>query len=210
VVVERKQRIAVVERRTATSGIASALAPQFDVERIDIADVPSMLAVREKEFGACAIDADLPGDAGIALAERLATACPTLPVILFSTALRRRIAAVASRLGVPLLLKPVEVKEVGEALDAVRRRALGYVERELRAEFEATAQHAGLTQQQQSVSLMIVLGAVSKQVADRLGVNVRTVEGHRHQTLKKLQLGTMDDLRWKVLSRVLPDWRMKK
>ncbi len=205
-----RMRIAVVEQGADIAGIAVSLASAFDVVRIDIANAASVIAGRETEFGACAIDADLSENRGVTLAERIVTASPTLPVILFAAVVRREIAAVASRLGVPLLVLPVGVSDVREALEGARLRARRYVECELRAEFEATADRAGLTEQQKSVSLMIVLGAVSKQVADRLGVKLRTVEGHRRLTLRKLHLGSMDDLRWKVLSRVLPDWRTKQ
>ncbi len=110
-------RIAVVEQGADVSGVAIALAPAFGVVRIDTADAASVIAGRDTEFGACVIDADLAENSGVALAERIVTACPRLPAILFGAVVRRENAAVASRLGVPLLVLPVGVSDVREALN---------------------------------------------------------------------------------------------
>ena len=52
--------------------------------------------------------------------------------------------------------------------------------------------------------------ATAKQVAESRGVAVRTVETQRYEVLKRLDIGTTDELRWNLLARVLPDWRRGK
>jgi DNA-binding NarL/FixJ family response regulator len=115
----------------------------------------------------------------------------------------------AHELGVERIASPLELVPLAAALERAERRALGYIARALRREFESRTADAQLTPQQEAISWMSVLGATAKEVAATRGVAVRTVETHRYEVLKKLNLATTESLRWQLLARVLPPWRAK-
>ena len=61
-----------------------------------------------------------------------------------------------------------------------------------------------LTRRERQVATLIASGLLSKEVADRLHISVRTVESHRYSALHKLGCRTVADLvRWCIRRRLL-------
>ena len=100
----------------------------------------------------------------------------------------------AMRHGAEDFLTKLSPKE--ELLDAVRRAmARGAQERkererrrELRARFEA------LTQREREVLEHVVQGKLNKQIADELGINLRTVKLHRTNLTRRLKVQSVAEL----------------
>ena len=63
---------------------------------------------------------------------------------------------------------------------------------------KAVRQHeamlARLTTREQQVLERIVAGRLNKQIADDLGISIKTVEAHRANIMEKLQVTTVADL----------------
>jgi two-component system response regulator FixJ len=53
---------------------------------------------------------------------------------------------------------------------------------------------AALTERERDVLKQILMGSTSKEVARELGVSPRTVEAHRRNLLRKLEIGTVKEL----------------
>lgn len=65
----------------------------------------------------------------------------------------------------------------------------------------STGRHPTLTAREQTVLRMVVEGASSRDIADRLKLGSRTVEGHRTALMRKLGLKTRDELTRYALQR---------
>ncbi len=51
-----------------------------------------------------------------------------------------------------------------------------------------------LTNREQEILRLLAEGKVNKQIAERLRISVRTVEGHRARVMLKLELSSLSDL----------------
>jgi len=60
---------------------------------------------------------------------------------------------------------------------------------------------ARLTAREQQVLERIVAGRLNKQIADDLGISIKTVEAHRANIMEKLQVTTVADLMKVALSK---------
>ncbi|WP_289185864.1 LuxR C-terminal-related transcriptional regulator, partial [uncultured Parasutterella sp.] len=60
--------------------------------------------------------------------------------------------------------------------------------------FEARRRWDALTEKEKTVLKFVAAGLMNKEVAERLGNSVRTIENHRGNGLKKLQIHTMAEL----------------
>lgn len=205
-----KQRLLVVAQPALASVVERALQRAFTVDAVGSEIQASTFILREPGLSGCMIDADLPGNTGVALVRWIWQSDPGLPTLLIARPNGRESAADAAMLGVPLVRWPFDASQIAEILKNTELRALGFLKRILRRDFDARAIRAGLSPEQEVVSWMSVLGASAKQVAESKGVTVRTVESHRFEVLKKLDVKSTDELRWKLLARVLPDWRRGK
>ncbi len=202
-----KQHLLVVAQPALASVVVRALKRAYTVETVGSELDAKALILREPALSGCMIDADLPSNSGVALIRWIWASDPGLPTLLVARTAGHEAAVDAAQLGVPLVPWPFDASQIAETLKSAELRALGLLKRILRRDFDASAVRAGLSPEQEAVSWMSVLGASAKQVAESKGVTVRTVESHRFEVLKKLDIRSTDELRWKLLSRVLPDWR---
>jgi FixJ family two-component response regulator len=69
------------------------------------------------------------------------------------------------------------------------------------AQREHEAMLARLTAREQQVLERIVAGRLNKQIADDLGISIKTVEAHRANIMEKLQVTTVADLMKVALSK---------
>lgn len=136
-------------------------------------------------------DLHLPDMDGPALQAELIRRGSTLPVI-FMTA-KDDIAKVvaAMKMGaVDCLMKPFEPQEmIGSIAQALQAE---YRHEQLRREVRDVRQrHARLSAQECQVMDLVAAGLSSREVANRLGISVRTVEIHRSHLMKKMQAGNL-------------------
>ena len=144
--------------------------------------------------GCLIVDVRMPGMSGLELHEELLRRGIDVPLV-FVTGHGDVPMAVASmkRGAVDFLEKPFP----SEHLCAVVRQCLARREiarRDARTAQQARDRVAKLTQREAQVLERIVAGRLNKQIADDLGISIKTVEAHRANIMEKLDAGTMAEL----------------
>jgi PAS domain S-box-containing protein len=144
--------------------------------------------------GCLVIDLHLPGMSGLELQRELASRGGAPPCIFVTGRGELGQAVQAMREGaVDFLVKPVG----GEVLLASVARAL---ERACRPaataarEADAMARLGRLTARERKVAELVAAGLANKEMAHRLGISQRTVEGHRARAMHKLGVRTLGEL----------------
>jgi DNA-binding NarL/FixJ family response regulator len=143
------------------------------------------------------LDIGMPGLNGLETAARLAKLDATIRVVILSMHISEEYVLQALRSGAAgYLLKGSAVAELEVALRAVARGETylspavskrvvdDYVSRTSAAPDPLGA----LTPRQREVLQLVAEGHTSKEIAGRLGVSYRTVEAHRNQMMKRLDL----------------------
>ena len=95
---------------------------------------------------------------------------------------------------VEFLQKPVDhARLLGIVRDCVRRCSNGFAVLDFDI-IEAKRRWETLTDKEQQVLTLIAAGLLNKEVAERLGNSVRTIENHRAAAMKRLQIKTLAQL----------------
>jgi FixJ family two-component response regulator len=138
--------------------------------------------------GCLVLDIRLRGESGLDLQDELRRRAATLPIIII-TGYGDVPAAVRAFKGgaVDFLRKPVPPKklvaQIQAAIEADRRT------REATAQRDMVAAHvAHLTPRERQVMELLAVGKSSKEIATALALSVRTVEGHRRNVLRKMEV----------------------
>jgi FixJ family two-component response regulator len=159
------------------------------------ASAQEFLAAYDPERPGCVVlDVRLRGMSGLELLERLATCDPPPPVVMitafgdFSTAVRALKAG-----AVDILQKPfsdqVLLERIWEAI--ARDRST----RQVRAQHRAVwASYEVLTPREREVLELYVEGRGTREIADELGLSVRTIEGYRTQIFEKMGVDSVTKL----------------
>ncbi len=155
----------------------------------------AFLAAYDRRWqGVLVTDVVLPGMNGLELQQQLRNAGAPLPVVVVTGRREFRIATQAIRAGaVDVLEKPVPSSKLREAVDGALRAANAQGEAE-RQTADFAARFAGLTPREREVMTLIVEGLANKEVAYRLNISQRTVEGHRARIMQKLGAHSLVDL----------------
>ena len=111
-------------------------------------------------------------------------------LVITGDVLPERLAEI-DRAGLPHLRKPVDVGELA--------RPDPYPGGCARSRRRGRASHSGsrldqLTAREHDVVRLVEAGLTSKEAADRLGISVRTVEGHRARAMQKLGVRNLAEL----------------
>ena len=132
------------------------------------------------------LDVRMPGPSGIELQTALAQRGIAVPIIFMTGHADVPTSVRAMKAGaIDFLEKPVtremlfEALELALARDGARRAASGNAQ-------QRTARLATLTTREREVFERIVAGRLNKQIADELGISLRTVKGYRAQIMEKL------------------------
>jgi FixJ family two-component response regulator len=152
--------------------------------------------------GCLVLDVRMAGMGGLVLQEKLNELGAGIPVIIITGHGDVPMAVRALKAGaVDFVQKPYRdqllLDSINNALtvDAIARRSQdGHNKRDL--------QLAALTKREQEVLDKLLTGAISKQIARELGISTRTVEAHRQNLLRKLQVTSVKEL---MHHRVDPD-----
>ena len=144
--------------------------------------------------GCLLVDLHLPGMSGLELQRELARRGGGPPCVFVTGRGELEQAVEAMREGaVDFLVKPVG----GEALLASVERALDRARHRSMAGSpipEEAARLDRLTAREREVAELVAAGLPNKEVAHRLGISQRTVEGHRARAMDKLQVRTLPEL----------------
>lgn len=140
------------------------------------------------------LDVRMPGLSGVGLQERLLRLGSTVPIVFVSAHGDVPMVARAMREGAfDFLQKPfneqVLLDRVQEAVQhAARRREEAVRLSDIRARLDA------LTMREREVMQGMVAGRLNKQIADSLGISMKTVEQHRAKVMEKLRVDSLAEL----------------
>lgn len=177
----------------------------FETEKFDSAD--SFLKSVDSARPACIVaDVRMPGTDGIELVRQLAKQNIVLPVILISGHADIPMAVAAIKAGAEEFIeKPVDDTQLVAAIN----RGLARMHENLnasRSHEELRERFARLTPRQTEIFDLVAQGLTSQNIADKLGISVRTVESYRAEIMEKMQAESVAVLvRQAVkLGRVIP------
>jgi two-component system response regulator DctR len=136
--------------------------------------------------GCAVLDVRMDGMSGLELFERLLAAGSRLPVIFLTGHGDVPLAVAALKRGAfDFVEKPFNDNDLVDRIEAAFRR-----EAEQREEHQTRADVAGrveaLTERERQVMERILAGDYNKQIADVLGIAIRTVEVHRARVFEKM------------------------
>lgn len=177
----------------------------FQTESFESAD--SFLEKLDSSRPACIVaDVRMPGTDGIELVRQLGKRGVSLPVVLISGHADIPMAVSAIKAGAEEFIeKPVDDTQLVAAIN----RGLARLHDNLgasRSGEELRERFARLTPRQREIFDLVAEGLTSQNVADKLGISVRTVESYRAEIMEKMQAQSVAVLvRQAVkLGRVIP------
>ncbi len=95
---------------------------------------------------------------------------------------------------IDFLEKPFNELDLREIVARMLEQATQRVAQASRPSSDHEAMLARLTAREQQVLERIVAGRLNKQIADDLGISIKTVEAHRANIMEKLEVTTVADL----------------
>ncbi|HEY0160732.1 MAG TPA: response regulator transcription factor [Thermoanaerobaculia bacterium] len=143
------------------------------------------------------LDIGMPGLNGLEVAVRLAKLDPAIRIVILSMHMSEEYVLQALRAGAAgYLLKGADVAELEVAVRAVARGETYLspaVSKRVVDDYVSRTNGAGdplgaLTSRQREILQLVAEGNTSKEIAHRLGLSYRTVEAHRNQMMKRLDV----------------------
>lgn len=165
----------------------------YRVECFDNAE--SFLEAYEDGMVGCLIlDVRMPGMSGLELQERLLARKAALPIIFVTGHGDVPMAVTTMKKGaVDFIEKPFNEAD----LRALVERMLKQATQDAQAAADRRQREAlldKLTARERQVLERIMAGRLNKQIADDLGISIKTVEAHRANIMDKLKVATVADL----------------
>ena len=146
------------------------------------------------EPGCLLVDLRMPGMSGLALQVHLHTSGCNLPVVMMTGHGEVSSAVQAMKEGaVDFLEKPFSKADLMAAIDAARQ-ALDHPTIVPTMRIEAEKQIGQLSPREMEVLDGLVKGHLNKRIAYDLGISPRTVEVHRANLMKKVNVHTLSEL----------------
>lgn len=177
----------------------------FETETFESAD--SFLKAVNPARPACIVaDVRMPGTDGIELVKQLGSRGISLPVILISGHADIPMAVAAIKAGAEEFIeKPVDDAQLVAAIN----RGLAEMHENLnssRSHDELHERFARLTPRQTEIFQLVAEGLTSQNIAEKLGISVRTVESYRAEIMEKMQAPSVAVLVRQAikLGRVIP------
>jgi RNA polymerase sigma factor (sigma-70 family) len=148
----------------------------------------------EKRPGVLIVDVRMPGMSGLELQEQLLARKSTMPIVFITGHGVVPMAVSTIKKGaIDFLEKPFDETDLREIVGRMFEQANERLS-QAQAQREHDAMLARLTAREQQVLERIVAGRLNKQIADDLGISIKTVEAHRANIMEKLQVTTVADL----------------
>jgi RNA polymerase sigma factor (sigma-70 family) len=148
----------------------------------------------EKRPGVLIVDVRMPGMSGLELQEQLLARKSTMPIVFITGHGDVPMAVSTIKKGaIDFLEKPFDETDLREIVGRMFEQANERLS-QAQAQREHDAMLARLTAREQQVLERIVAGRLNKQIADDLGISIKTVEAHRANIMEKLQVTTVADL----------------
>ncbi len=155
----------------------------------------------EKRPGVLIVDVRMPGMSGLELQEQLIARKSTMPIVFITGHGDVPMAVSTIKKGaIDFLEKPFDETDLREIVGRMFEQANERLS-QAQAQRAHEAMLARLTAREQQVLERIVAGRLNKQIADDLGISIKTVEAHRANIMEKLQVTTVADLMKVALSK---------
>jgi len=140
------------------------------------------------------VDVRMPGMSGLQLQEELLARKSHMPVVFITGHGDVPMAVNTMKKGaVDFLEKPFDETDLRDIVSRMFEIANQNLQKQqTRREHEAML--GRLTAREQQVLERIVAGRLNKQIADDLGISIKTVEAHRANIMEKLEVTTVADL----------------
>jgi two-component system response regulator TtrR len=144
--------------------------------------------------GCLVLDVRMPGMSGLELQGELAARRVALPIVFVTGHGDVPMAVAAMKSGASdFIEKPFDQAALKSVVERTLARA-GDVALEQETRRQNGVRLARLTLRERQVLERIVAGRLNKQIADDLGISIKTVEAHRANIMEKLEAGTVADL----------------
>ena len=152
-------------------------------------------------IGCLILDVRMPGMSGLELQEELSVRGANLPILFITGHGDVPMAVTVMKKGaVDFIEKPFNEGDLRASVE--RMLAVAETEAETRRRVqERDSLLSRLTARERQVLDCIVAGRLNKQIADDLGISIKTVEAHRANIMDKLNAGTVADLLRLALTR---------
>ncbi|MBA3007587.1 MAG: response regulator transcription factor [Proteobacteria bacterium] len=148
------------------------------------------------------MDVSMPEMNGIDATSSIMEEIPSCKIIVLSMHSDKRFITGALQAGASgFLLKECAFQELNQALDAVRSgqtylspKIAGMVVHDYRRRLLSEAKEENLTTKEREVLQLIAEGRSTKEIAERLFVSVKAIEGRRGRLMEKLQINSVAGL----------------
>jgi two-component system, LuxR family, response regulator TtrR len=149
---------------------------------------------REDQAGVLIVDVRMPGMSGLQLQEELLARKSHMPVVFITGHGDVPMAVNTMKKGaVDFLEKPFNETDLRDIVSRMFEIANDNLQKQ-QSKRAHEAMLGRLTAREQQVLERIVAGRLNKQIADDLGISIKTVEAHRANIMEKLQVTTVADL----------------
>ena len=147
-----------------------------------------------REVACLLVDIRMPGISGLELQDRLIERKSPLPIVFITGHGDVPMAVTTMKKGaMDFIPKPFKEEDLLSVVERMLDQA-----REAFADFQHAANRDALmgklTARESQVLERIVAGRLNKQIADDLGISIKTVEAHRANIMEKLNANTVADL----------------
>jgi FixJ family two-component response regulator len=144
--------------------------------------------------GCLVLDVRMPGMSGLDLYEQLQARASTLPVIFITGHGDVPMAVSALKKGAAdFIEKPFNDQSMLGLIESCMKQDRAAAAK--RAENASVTQRLdSLTQREREVLDLIVVGKLNKQIADDLGISIKTVEVHRSRVMEKMGANSVAEL----------------
>ena len=165
------------------------------------ASAEAFLAAYHGEMAGCIVlDVRMPGMSGLELYERLRERHARLPVVFITGHGDVQMAVSMLKKGaVDFIEKPFSDRDMLKLIDqclATERENRDRLRQD--AAVERRLEH--LTQREMEVLELIIAGRLNKQIADDLGISIKTVEVHRTRVMEKMEARSLAELVQSVMT----------
>jgi two-component system response regulator FixJ len=182
------QTIYIIDDQRSVRDALSEMLSVFGFETESFESADSFLEKADASRPACIVaDVRMPGTDGIELVHQLNKRGVAIPVILISGHADIPMAVSAIKAGAEEFIeKPVDDTQLIAAIN----RGLARLHDNLnssRSHEELSERFARLTPRQTEIFDLVAEGFTSQNIADKLGISVRTVESYRAEIMEKMQ-----------------------
>ena len=155
----------------------------------------AFLQAFSSDFSGCLVlDVRMPGMSGLDVHERLRSRASTLPVVFITGHGDVPMAVAALKKGAAdFIEKPFNDRDMLALIETCMKQDRTAAAK--RAQSASLVQRLdSLTQREREVLGLIVAGKLNKQIADGLGISIKTVEVHRSRVMEKMGANSVAEL----------------